>query len=197
MQGQLGLPDVVRRRSAICAAGACCTCNVRPASRRQSSPSSARSSPASTSPARRSTSRASAGPTSRGCRPTSWISLGARARPLRPGLHGEGVLAWLLDLDAWAGGIARRVRRGGDFLLHEEHPVASASIRACAGARTTSTRRCRSTSGWTHFELAGPGARGEGRALLAPRAGRHRGCARGPRRPAARGVPGRGTRGDV
>ena len=59
----------------------------------------------------------------------------------------EGVLAWLLDLDAWAAGIAAALRSGGDFLLHEEHPVSrSASTRRCAGARTTSTRSCTSTA---------------------------------------------------
>src|SRR6266498_5962848 len=36
----------------------------------------------------------------------------------------DGVLSWLNDLDAWATGIATSLRSGGDFLLHEEHPVA-------------------------------------------------------------------------
>src|SRR6266542_3576077 len=35
----------------------------------------------------------------------------------------DGVLAWLTDLGAWATGIAAALRRGGDFLLHEEHPA--------------------------------------------------------------------------
>ena len=36
----------------------------------------------------------------------------------------EGVLPWLQDLDAWAGGIEAALKSGGDLLLFEEHPVA-------------------------------------------------------------------------
>ena len=54
----------------------------------------------------------------------------------------DGVLVWLHDLDPWASGIAASLRSGGDLLLHEEHPVSNASTSRCAGARTTSTRSC-------------------------------------------------------
>jgi SAM-dependent methyltransferase len=37
---------------------------------------------------------------------------------------GAAVLVWLHDLTAWARGVASALRKGGDFLLHEEHPVA-------------------------------------------------------------------------
>jgi predicted TPR repeat methyltransferase len=36
----------------------------------------------------------------------------------------DGVLPWLQDLDAWAGGIGAALKSGGDLLLFEEHPVA-------------------------------------------------------------------------
>ena len=36
----------------------------------------------------------------------------------------DGVLPWLQDLDAWAGGIEAALKSGGDLLLFEEHPVA-------------------------------------------------------------------------
>ena len=36
----------------------------------------------------------------------------------------DGVLPWLQDLDAWAGGIEAALKTGGDLLLFEEHPVA-------------------------------------------------------------------------
>ena len=35
----------------------------------------------------------------------------------------EGVLPWLQDLDAWAGGVEAALKPGGDLLLFEEHPV--------------------------------------------------------------------------
>ncbi len=38
---------------------------------------------------------------------------------------GDGVLAWLHDVNAWAGGIVAALRPGGDFLMHEWHPVAA------------------------------------------------------------------------
>ena len=36
---------------------------------------------------------------------------------------GGGVLHWLRDLDAWAGGIASALRPGGLLLLYDSHPV--------------------------------------------------------------------------
>ena len=36
---------------------------------------------------------------------------------------GGGVLVWLHDLDAWAGGIATALKPGGLLLLYDEHPV--------------------------------------------------------------------------
>jgi SAM-dependent methyltransferase len=67
----------------------------------------------------------------------------------------DGVLAWLHDLDEWASGIHAALRRGGDFLLHEEHPVAQcvdASLRWREDYFDESTFVVR---GWSHFELQG------------------------------------------
>lgn len=36
---------------------------------------------------------------------------------------GGGVLAWLHDLDAWAGGIAAALKPDGMLFLYDEHPV--------------------------------------------------------------------------
>jgi SAM-dependent methyltransferase len=40
----------------------------------------------------------------------------------------SGVLAWLPDLSIWAAAVARALRRGGRFVLWEEHPVAQSLI---------------------------------------------------------------------
>jgi SAM-dependent methyltransferase len=37
---------------------------------------------------------------------------------------GEGVLGWVDDLDAWAGGVAKVLRPGGELLVFDDHPVA-------------------------------------------------------------------------
>jgi SAM-dependent methyltransferase len=37
---------------------------------------------------------------------------------------GGGVLVWIQELDAWAGGITAALTAGGDFLLYDGHPVA-------------------------------------------------------------------------
>lgn len=64
--------------------------------------------------------------------------LGARARWLRADVldlpaeldgsadlvyTGKGALPWVADLQRWAGGIARVLRPGGRFFLHEGHPL--------------------------------------------------------------------------
>jgi predicted TPR repeat methyltransferase len=60
-----------------------------------------------------------------------WVQADVQALPaeLRRGRFdlvyaAEGVLPWLQDLDAWARGIESALKRGGDLLLFEEHPVA-------------------------------------------------------------------------
>ena len=70
----------------------------------------------------------------------------------------EGVLAWLLDLDAWAAGIVAALRSGGDLLLYEEHPVSmcvDASLRWREDYFDNDPHVYR---GWSHFELTGPAA---------------------------------------
>jgi SAM-dependent methyltransferase len=68
---------------------------------------------------------------------------------------GGGVIAWLHDLDAWARGIVSALRSGGDFLLHEEHPVAM-----CVDANLRWRDDYFDESvivdvGWEHFDLSG------------------------------------------
>jgi SAM-dependent methyltransferase len=70
----------------------------------------------------------------------------------------DGVLPWLHDLDAWAGGIAAALRPGGDFLLHEEHPVAQCVDPSLRWREDYFDEELRVYRGWSHFELPGPPA---------------------------------------
>ena len=70
----------------------------------------------------------------------------------------EGVLAWLHDLDAWAGGIVAALRSGGDFLLHEEHPVAQCVDASLRWREDYFDEDLHVYQGWSHFELKGPPA---------------------------------------
>jgi SAM-dependent methyltransferase len=70
----------------------------------------------------------------------------------------DGVLVWLPDLDAWAGGIAKALRRGGDFLMHEEHPVAQCVDASLRWNENYFDEELHVYRGWTHFELSGPPA---------------------------------------
>ena len=66
---------------------------------------------------------------------------------------GDGVLAWLHDLEAWAAGIAAALRSGGDFLIHDEHPIAQcvdASLRWREDYFDESTIV---NVGWEHFDV--------------------------------------------
>jgi SAM-dependent methyltransferase len=70
----------------------------------------------------------------------------------------DGVLTWLHDLDAWANGIATSLRQGGDFLLHEEHPVAQCVDASLRWREDYFDEELKVYRGWTHFELPGPAA---------------------------------------
>jgi SAM-dependent methyltransferase len=68
---------------------------------------------------------------------------------------GGGVLVWLQDLDAWAGGIATALKPGGVLLLYDEHPV-SKSIDSLGHWRDDYFDESPYVdSGWTHFDLPG------------------------------------------
>jgi SAM-dependent methyltransferase len=73
----------------------------------------------------------------------------------------EGVLPWLPRLEPWASGIASALRSGGDFLLHEEHPVAQCVDAALRWSDDYFDEELHVERGWTHFELPGPEAREE------------------------------------
>lgn len=70
----------------------------------------------------------------------------------------DGVLVWLPDLDAWANGIAAALRSGGDFLLHEEHPVAMCVDESLRWRDDYFEEDLQVHRGWSHFELTGPPA---------------------------------------
>jgi SAM-dependent methyltransferase len=71
----------------------------------------------------------------------------------------DGVLAWLPELDPWAAGIAAALRRGGDFLLHEHHPVEQCIDDTLRWREDYFDNELHVYRGWTHFELTGPPAR--------------------------------------
>jgi hypothetical protein len=70
----------------------------------------------------------------------------------------DGVLVWLHDLDTWANGIVTSLRSGGDFLLHEEHPVAQCVDESLRWREDYFDEELHAYRGWTHFELTGPPA---------------------------------------
>jgi SAM-dependent methyltransferase len=70
----------------------------------------------------------------------------------------DGVVPWLHDLDAWAHGIAGALRSGGDFLLHEEHPVAQCLDPSLRWREDYFDEGLQVYRGWSHFELTGPPA---------------------------------------
>jgi len=66
-----------------------------------------------------------------------------------------GVLVWLHDLRPWAEGIAAALREGGDFLLHEEHPVAQCVSESLRWQEDYFDDELHVDRGWSHFQLAG------------------------------------------
>ena len=70
----------------------------------------------------------------------------------------DGVLVWLHDLDAWASGIAASLRSGGDLPAARGAPGRAVRRRVAALARGLLRRGAALYRGWTHFELPGPPA---------------------------------------
>lgn len=71
---------------------------------------------------------------------------------------GGDVLDWLLDLQAWAGGIATALKPGGLLLLYDEHP-ASRSVDPLGHWRDDYFDESPDVaSGWTQFDLPGEAA---------------------------------------
>ena len=70
----------------------------------------------------------------------------------------EGVVAWVLDLGAWAAGIVAALRSGGDLLLYEEHPVSQCVDASLRWREDYFDEELHAYRGWTHFELTGPPA---------------------------------------
>ena len=73
----------------------------------------------------------------------------------------DGALVWLHELGSWTTGIAAALRRGGDFLLHEEHPVAMCVDDSLRWREDYFDEELHVYRGWSHFELEGAPAREE------------------------------------
>jgi predicted TPR repeat methyltransferase len=73
----------------------------------------------------------------------------------------DGVVPWLHDLDAWAHGIAGALRGDGDFLLHEEHPVAQCLDASLRWREDYFDEGAFVNVGWEHFDVHGDPAREE------------------------------------
>jgi SAM-dependent methyltransferase len=73
----------------------------------------------------------------------------------------QGVLTWLQDLDAWAGGIEAALHSSGDFLIFEEHPVAVCIDPMARWREDYFDSTLEVNVGWEHFDPAGPPAREE------------------------------------
>jgi SAM-dependent methyltransferase len=75
---------------------------------------------------------------------------------------GGGVLTWLHDLDAWAGGIHAALRANGVLLLHEIHPVAQCIDEVDLRWRADYFDEEPVVGvGWSHFDLPGEAVREE------------------------------------
>jgi SAM-dependent methyltransferase len=66
----------------------------------------------------------------------------------------EGSLVWLQDLDAWAAGIVDALRRGGDLLLYEEHPLAQTMDAFGRAESDYFDETVQVSRGWTHFDTS-------------------------------------------
>src|SRR5262249_9345316 len=73
----------------------------------------------------------------------------------------DGVVPWLHDLDAWAGGIIAALRSGGDLLLHEEHPVSQCLDQLLRWSEDYFDNDPHVYQDWSHFVLTGPPAKEE------------------------------------
>jgi SAM-dependent methyltransferase len=92
----------------------------------------------------------------------AWVQADVHGLPLellRGRFHlvftGGGVLYWLLDLDAWAGGIAAALRPGGFLLLYDEHPVLPCLDASLRWREDYFDESVHADQGWEHFELVG------------------------------------------
>jgi SAM-dependent methyltransferase len=71
---------------------------------------------------------------------------------------GGGVLTWVFDLAAWAGGIAAALKPGGEFLLYDGHPVVQCLDAALRWRESYFREEVEPNVGWEHFQLPGPEA---------------------------------------
>jgi SAM-dependent methyltransferase len=74
---------------------------------------------------------------------------------------GDGVLAWLHDLGAWAAGIASALAPAGELILHDAHPAAGCLDAFLRWRDDYFDETARVGVGWEHFRLTGPPAEEE------------------------------------
>lgn len=74
---------------------------------------------------------------------------------------GGGVLAWIQDLDAWAGGAAAALRHGGELFLYDAHPVVMCLDAALRWREDYFDDDPIVDVGWEHFQVKGEPAREE------------------------------------
>jgi SAM-dependent methyltransferase len=68
---------------------------------------------------------------------------------------GGGVLHWLHDLDAWAGGIASALKPQGTLFLYDQHPILGRLDHLGRWREDYFDEDVDISVGWTHFELTG------------------------------------------
>lgn len=98
----------------------------------------------------------------------AWLQADVHALPVELGrgrfdlvFTGGGVLTWLQDLDAWAGGIEAALRPGGHLLLYDEHPVRACLDESLRWRQDYFDDSVQVYVGWGHFDLPGEPAREE------------------------------------
>ena len=68
---------------------------------------------------------------------------------------GGGVLTWLQDLDAWAGGVVSALGPEGRLVLHDAHPVVGCLDASMRWRESYFDESTEVNVGWDHFELPG------------------------------------------
>jgi len=66
-----------------------------------------------------------------------------------------GIVCWLHDLDAWAGGIAAALRDGGELVFFDGHPIAGCVDAAMRWRDDYFDESPIVATGWGHFDLPG------------------------------------------
>jgi SAM-dependent methyltransferase len=71
---------------------------------------------------------------------------------------GGGVLTWVLDLEAWAHGVATALKPGGQLFLYDAHPAVKCLDAALHWRGSYFRTEVETNVGWEHFQLREPEA---------------------------------------